>query len=368
MPKNKSRSDIGIIAGLVGLLTNITLSILKLLVGKLSNSQAIFADGINSLSDALSSLITVIGFQVARKPADSNHPYGHERSEYIAGFTVSLIMIYLGIDVMIGAALNLLNPKDLVISKTAIFIMLVSIYAKLILSIYYHIQSKKINSTSLVASKQDSLNDVLMSSVILISLLLNQRLDFNLDAFMGLFLGLFICYTSLKMIKTFINELLGQRPEESKLNAIKETLNNDVDIFGYHDLLVHNYGNGTSYGSVHIEMDQNITLIKAHDITDRLEKAMFDVSGINIVAHIDPLDITNYELHTIYQIIKKFLRENYPNASFHDMRLVEDALYFDLVLNGYQDSSTIQQQLCETLVHNGIVYPVYISYDVQQLI
>lgn len=367
--KNRfSRKSVGMKAGIVGLISNLTLTVIKLIAGYLSKSQALLADGINSLSDTLSSLITIIGFYISGKPADEDHPYGHERSEYIAGFIIAIITGYLGFDIAIKSFKSLLTTDRPIINWLPIIIMIVSIIFKIFLVYYYKKNAKKINSKTLEAAGQDSFNDILMTFGILIALLLSPYFSLNIDAIVGLLVSIYIIYSSIQMITGFIHELLGNRPDENVLVDIKEILDNDKSIFGYHDLLVHQYGNETSFGSVHVELDQSMSLIKAHDILDNLENLIFKQTGIKVVAHADPLDIDNMELHKIFQLIKNYLRINYPQASFHDLRLVNGVLKFDVVLNGLTCRDDIILELGALLIKNRYNYSLDIEFDIQQLI
>lgn len=364
--KNRNRS--GMRVGIVGLSVNLILTLAKIIAGILSQSQSLIADGINSLSDSLSSIITVFGFYIAGKPADKDHPYGHERSEYIAGFTIAIITAYLGLDIAISSAKSLLSNNRPNIGFFPIMVMIFSMILKFFLVIYYQRQSKALNSSMLDASAQDSRNDIFMTGGILIALFIGNYVKISVDAILGLCVSIYIMYTAFQMVIGFMDNLLGNRPDEKTLKQIKKLLDNDKSIFGYHDLLVHQYGIQTAYGSVHVELDQSMSLIKAHDIIDRLENEIYDLTSIRITAHADPLDIDNIEMHTIFQLIKSYLRNHYPQASFHDLRLSQGILYFDVVLNGLTCEGDITLELGELLIRNNIKYPIKIDFDIQQLI
>lgn len=365
---SNERNKVGKQAGIVGLTMNILLSVGKIVAGKLANSQSILADGINSLSDTLSSIITIFGFQIAGKPADNDHPYGHERSEYIAGFTIALIMLVLGFDVVKNSVASFFSDNKMTFSEVSFVIMCISIVIKILMTYYYRYQAKKIDSKTLKAASVDARNDIAMTAIVLIALLLSPYISFNLDAILGSILGVYICFVSMKMIGDFMSELLGVRPSDQTLIDIKTVLDGNEEIFGYHDLMIHSYGSETSFGTVHVELDQNMSLIKAHAIIDKLEHEIYQKSGVNIVAHADPLDISNPELHNIYQTIKRYLKEHYPSATFHDLRLVAGVLSFDIVLNGLTCNDDILYDLGVELQQKGYTYKLDISFDIQQLI
>lgn len=368
MSATTTRKKVGIKAGIVGLIINVFLTIFKVSVGVLTRSQAILADGVNSLTDSLSSLITIFGFYIAGKPADRDHPFGHERSEYIAGFTVAIVTAYLAVEIFIGSIKSLIADARPTFNGASFAVLILSIVLKLILAWYYNRQANKIDSSMLKAAVQDSKNDVFMSAELLVALSFSNRVPFNLDAILGIILSIYIMYSAFRMISGFMSELLGNRPSESLLIQIKEILDDSDEIFGYHDLLVHQYGNETAYGSVHVELDQSMNLIVAHDIIDRLEYEIYKKTKIKIVAHPDPLDIDNIELHKIYQLIKKFLRDNYEQTSFHDLRIIKGVLHFDLVLNGLKCEEDLTLEIGNLLIENKINYPIKITFDIQQLI
>ncbi|QIK70884.1 cation transporter [Erysipelothrix sp. HDW6C] len=370
MKDSYERNKIGMKAGLLGLSANLLLSISKIVIGTIANSQAIIADGINNASDSMSSLITVVGFKIAGKPADKEHPYGHERFESIAGFVISLIMIYLGIDILRTSFGEIFTTTPLNVSVYTFGVLILSITVKGFMAWYYTKQANRIDSDMLHASSQDSKNDILMTGSILIGILIQWWFGFNIDAYMGMSIALFIIYSAVMMVRDFVNDLMGTRPDETQLHQIKDILDNEQKIIGYHDLLVHNYGKYNTYASVHIEINQVTSLVEAHEIIDSIEHEVYEETNINLVTHLDPLDIDSEEMTTIYDIIKRYIRANYPGVTFHDVRIIHERLMFDLVLDEACDyeSEVIIEGLRRELGNNNIAYALDITIDTQQLI
>lgn len=369
MKNNTSkRYKVGYKTGCVGIVTNLFLSMVKILAGYLAHSQALIGDGINSLSDAFSSIITVLGFYMSSKPADKEHPYGHQRSEYIAGFVMTLIMAYLGIEIIRSSVERVINPQVLSISMLTIVVMIISIIIKSIMIIYYKREGSKIDSEVLLAASQDSKNDVFMTGALMIAIIVQMVIEINIDGYIGVFIGIYIVYSATQMIRDFIDELMGSRPKEELLNKIQSILDQEQEIIGYHDCMVHYYGKEYAFGTVHIELNQKMSLVEAHTIIDNIERKLYEMTSIEMVAHLDPLDIDGKELKEIYHFIKKFLKINYPETSFHDLRIIDNRLCFDLVLNGSNDYEKIEAYINEYLVSNNIQLTLEITKDNQQLI
>lgn len=369
MKKDKStRYKVGLRAGYMGIISNLLLSVGKIAAGYIAQSQALIGDGINSLSDALSSVITVVGFYVSSKPADKEHPYGHQRSEYIAGFVMTLIMGYLGVEIIRSSIVRILNPVELLISPLTIIVMLVSILVKIAMAQYYRNNGKKIDSDVLLAASQDSSNDILITGALLIAIVVQNFVDINVDGYIGVMIGIYIIGSSITMIRDFIDELMGSRPQAELLDDIQGILDEAPNIIGYHDLLIHFYGKEYAFGTVHIELNQTMSLVEAHNIIDDLERIIYEKTNIEMVAHLDPLDIEGKELKEIYSFIKKFLKINYPETSFHDLRIIDNRLCFDLVLNGSQDYDKIEAYIKEYLISRQLSYTLDITKDNQQLI
>lgn len=364
------RNNEGIKAGVVGIFANFSLFAAKMVIGTLASSHSIVADAINNLSDFLSSLITVIGFRIAAKPADKEHPYGHERFEYISGFIISIIMLYLGLDVIQSSIGGILSPTPLDTSKWTTIVLSLSIVVKLAMSFYYKAKANKIQSEVLLANQKDSLNDVIITSSILLGIFVDNHFGIRLDSYIGVGLSIFIMYSALMMIRDFINDLMGTRPDEETLNIVEEELKACPEILGYHDLLIHNYGKYHTFGSVHVEIDDRLELVKAHDIVDSIERSINEKTKIDFLIHLDPLDMTDPEIKEIQKIIKQVLVENYEGLKFHDLRLIHGRLMFDIVHDeiAKYDEDEIIKNIEDALALAGYTYKLEVRFDLNQLI
>ena len=285
----KNRSKRGTNAGIIGIILNLFLVFSKLIAGYLSKSVAITADGLNNLSDIVSSLITFIGFKLSTKKPDKEHPFGHGRFEYISGLVVSILIIVMAYELTKSSIIRIINPGDVNYSLLSIVVLIISIMVKLFLMFYNYNLAKKINSSSLKAVGTDSRNDVISSSIVLISIIIYQFTKLNIDGWIGLIVALFIFYSGIELVKEMLNPLLGEAPDKKLVNAIHNKISKCDKITGYHDLLVHNYGHNEYFASVHVEMSSEIDAITAHNIIDEIENSLLSTHHINLSIHIDPV-------------------------------------------------------------------------------
>lgn len=364
----KSRFEKGMLASIVGVILNLSLAILKMILGKLAYSQAVFADGINNLADSMSSIITLVGFKVSAKPADEDHPYGHERYEYIAGFVVAIIMLVLGFQTLKESVMGIFETSNLIFTPVTAFALFISILLKFFMFLYYRKVGKAIDSDVLFANAQDSMNDVMMTSAIFIGIGIEAATGYRLDGYIGIGVSMMILIQALGMIRTFINELLGRRPNKELLSNIKHDLDNNDEIFGYHDLLIHQYGSQKTYASVHIELDDRLSLVQAHTIIDDIESKVAQNYNIELVTHLDPLDLWSQEMQTIHKIIKTNLLATHAEASFHDLRIIHGVITLDIVIREEAFQKTIQTNIEKALKEENIMYPLKITFDTGQLI
>lgn len=322
----------GVITSFVGMIANFGLFVSKLVIAKLFNSVAIMADSMNNLSDLLSSTIAFFGFNIASKPADNEHPFGHERFEYISGFLMSIIMIYIGLDLLRTSFGVIINPQTLVLDNLMVFIMLLSIAVKGFLYFYYYYKNRTVKSNVLVAVAKDSGNDVIINIAILLSFLIKYMFNIELDGYIGLIIALFIIISSLVMLKGFMDDLIGIRPSQDLINQVSKIVDANDSVFSYHDLLIHEYGDHTYYGTIHIEVDQRMSLTKAHHVADVIESEVLKVTKVNLVVHIDPIDLVSDEIKAVHELVKQSLFRLDDRYRFHDFRIHENILEFDLVI------------------------------------
>lgn len=361
----KKENNVGVKSSLVGLSLNFVLVVLKFVVGRIFNSVSIMADAMNNFSDFLSSFIAYFGFKMGEKPADKEHPFGHERYEYVSGFIISMMMIYLGIEVLRNSFSRMFKHTPLVLDKWMVFVMVLSMIIKLFLFFYYHRQNKYLNSDVLVAAAQDSLNDVLINTGILLGFLLSYTLNKSVDAVIGFMIALYIIFSSVFLLRDFINELVGIRPDQGLINGVAKVVSKEVDVYDYHDLMIHEYGDRTYYGSIHIEVDQRLDLLKAHEIADRIEQSVKDKTGVSIVVHLDPIDIVSDEIKRVQKSIKETLKALDERFSFHDLRIVDQLIELDVVL--FEENPFTEEEITEKILENlDSMYALKIIFDTVQ--
>jgi cation diffusion facilitator family transporter len=340
---SKVREKYGILAGSIGIICNFILVITKLVVGLIVNSISLIGDSLNNFGDTLSSVINVFSFKINSKPADREHPYGHQRSEYVGGLLISILIIVVALQLLISSVEKIITPSPTKITWYVLIILLLNIIVKSFMAILYRNSGNKINSLSLKASYKDSLNDILTTLIIVIGLYTSKYLNFDLDGYLGVCLSIFIIVSGMNLIKDSIAKLLGEPLEESKEKAIVNDILANNDIIGVHDVLTHQYGEGITYMSAHVEMDASKSLMQAHDIVDLIERKIKKDYKIELLIHIDPVDFSNKELARVKSLVIKTLNSIDEKLSCHDIRITEGEnkiIYFDLVMPyDYQNRS-----------------------------
>ncbi len=331
------RSRCGTVAGAVGILCNVLLCLAKLFLGFVSGSVSVMADAFNNLSDAASSIMTLLGFQLAKKPADEEHPYGHARFEYLAGLAVSILIIVLGIQMLKSAVGRMLNPAPVAFSVLLCLILLLSIGVKLWMAVFYRSLAKKIESLTLEAAAVDSRNDVLSTGAVLVCLLVMRFSGWDLDAYVAFVVSLFIVYSGIQVGRETLRPLLGSAPDGEILALLrKETLDFDPCIVGVHDVIVHDYGPRKRFASLHAEIPYTYDVLLAHDAIDGVERFFRDFHDIELVIHYDPVVLDDEELNGLRDAMLSAIAQIDESLSAHDFRLVRGAeqsnLIFDVVL------------------------------------
>lgn len=334
--KGNTREAVGILAGVLGLFSNLILFIAKLLIGQISGSVSIMADAMNNLSDTASSIITLAGFKVAGKPADEEHPYGHERFEYISGFVVSFLVTYVGVRFLDSSFDKILDPSSVKLSPIIFVVLILSILMKFWQNLMYRRLAKKIDSNTLKATAQDSINDVYTTIAVLLSALIEWLTGWQIDGYIGFLIALYIIYTGIKMIKEFIDELMGVRAPQEEISQIKKLLDEYPNIIGYHDLLIHSYGPSSVFASVHIEVNEDWSLPHAHEVIDDIEQTVKERMNVDLVCHLDPYPIDDPDFKRVAPKMRKVLRDIDSNLRMHDLRIdtttTPETFHFDLVV------------------------------------
>ena len=342
------RINTGMKSGVVGLLTNLLLTVIKIFAGVTAGSVSILADAINSFSDTASAMLTIFGFYIAKKPADKEHPYGHQRAEYISGLIISIIIMIVGIEFFISSIEKIMKPNSITSSPLVFIILMFSILVKIGLAIYYQSLNKQMEAESIVltALVKDSVSDALMTSVIIVSYFIEVSLTWQIDGYIGAIIALFIVYGGFMSIVEASNNLLGMRPSNELVGEMRELLDSYEDILDYHDLLIHKYGPGNYFVTVDIEMDARWTLMEAHAVIDKIERDFKEQFNSTTVCHLDPIVMDNETHNEIYSFVKQTLKKRDEKFHFHDFRVIDykktKEIHFDLVIPRHLDDSDIE--------------------------
>lgn len=339
---SKVRQSYGKMAGIVGIACNALLSISKIATGMVFSSVSILADGINNLSDATSSVITLIGFKLSELPADEEHPFGHARIEYISGLIVAFLIMILGFDLMKSSFNKIINPDAINFSLISVSVLLVSIVIKLWMSVFNKKIGKIIDSTILEATATDSLNDVYTTSAVLISSIIAKFTGLQLDGYMGMAVALFIMYSGIKLVRETLNPILGEAPNEELVSEIALKLRSYKGVLGVHDLIVHDYGPSRSFASVHVEVDAKNDIMESHDLADLIERD-FLKRGMHLVVHLDPIITDDESINELKEMVTYAISTINKDITMHDFRVVMGYNYknliFDVVIpNTYKKS------------------------------
>ena len=337
---NTVRKSYGTLGGIVGIICNLILCIIKITVGLISGSISILADGFNNLSDMGSSLVTIIGFKLAGKPADRDHPFGHGRMEYMSAFIVSVLILIVGIDLMESSVKSLINnTKTPTYGTLAIIVLIISVLVKLWMFAFNRKLGNKISSDVLKATAKDSLNDSLATTAILVSVgvSLLVPLPFNLDALMGVLVSIFILWSGISSAKDTLDEILGKPPEKELIETIETTILSFKEFVGIHDLIVHNYGPGRQFATVHVEVPQDIDVVKCHEQVDLCEKLVGEQLDLQLVIHMDPIDCNNETVKDTREKMANAIKVIDEGLTLHDFRMTplsekRTNLIFDVVV------------------------------------
>ena len=337
MPENKRRGAYGMLCGIVGIVLNLILCAGKFFAGIVSHSIAITADAVNNLSDAASSIVTLVGFKLAGQKPDSKHPFGHGRIEYISGLIVAAAILIMAFELIRDSVTKIIHPQETQFSTLAIVILAVSIGVKCYMAFYNSKVGKKIGSTTVLAVATDSMSDCVTTAVVLIAALVAHFTNLQIDGYCGVVVGLIIFYAGLSAAKDTLNPLLGQPPEEEFVQQIEEiVLHFDENVIGLHDLMVHDYGPGRRFISLHAEVPAEGDILKLHDIIDNLEMKLTNELGCSTTIHMDPVVTKDAHVSELKQQVKQIVSDMDEKLTMHDFRVVvgetHTNIIFDIVI------------------------------------
>ncbi len=371
----KGRELYGRLAGAVGIICNLILSVMKLIIGTVTNSVSITADATNNISDAGSSIVTLVGFRLSGKPADKDHPYGHARIEYISSLIISFIILLIGCSIFKESVIKIFKPEESLFNIATVVILVASILVKLWLSVFNTYLGKQIDSKALEATAIDSRNDVITTAAVLIASVISHFTGFNLDGYMGVIVSIFILISGINLVKETLDPLLGQPPTKEMFQSIEKKILSYDNVLGVHDLMVHSYGPNTYFASAHIEMDAKIDVLVCHDIMDQIERDFKSDLNIHLVVHLDPTILDSPEINELKEMVNDIICEIDRELTFHDFRVVigeeNKNVLFDVVVPPeykYSDEE-LEKMITDkiTEMSNGKIFTVLVvdhSYGV----
>ncbi|MBE5877155.1 MAG: cation transporter [Lachnospiraceae bacterium] len=337
------RRAYGQLAGVLGIIFNLLLFLGKYVAGFISGSVSMMADALNNLSDAGSSVVTLIGFHFAGKKPDSEHPFGHGRIEYISGLVVAGLIMYMGLELLQSSFRKILHPETMEIQPLTLVVLVISILVKVYMSIYNRIYGKRIDSSAMRATAIDSLSDCIATSVVLLSMILYYFTRINLDGISGLIVAVFILIAGYSAAKETLSPLLGEAPDAEFVKSVEELVLAHKDVVGIHDMIVHDYGPGRRMISLHAEVSGKEDVYKLHDLMDVIEYELRERFQCEAVLHMDPIEADDEKVMGLRKEVERLVKEMDEELSIHDFRMVEGPthtnLIFDVVLpQGYARS------------------------------
>ncbi len=338
----KVREAYTVLCGVIGLVCNFFLFLLKLIIGIFMNSIAIMGDAFNNLSDTGSCFVAVIGAKLSNKRPDAEHPFGHGRIEYISSLVVSFFIMTVGLELFKSSIGKIRSPEAVDFNIILTMILLISVIIKLWMFYYYKYLGKRISSGVLIANSKDSINDVFSTSAVIIATAVGSFLKLPIDGFVGILVSFIIIYNGFSIAKETVGLLLGSAPDAETVKAVYNILTGSSDIIGIHDLIVHDYGPGRIFASVHAEIPDNANIVFVHETIDALEKRVKTELGIELVIHMDPVSVNNEKVERCKAMVKKIVRQESPDFSIHDFRITDGEeninIIFDLAVDFGTDS------------------------------
>lgn len=327
------RAAYGTLGSITGIITNIFLAVIKYIAGVLSGSISVTADAINNLSDAGSSIISLIGVKLSAKPADKDHPYGHGRVEYIAAFGVAFLVLLMGVELFKSSVEKIINPLPVTFSWISLCIMLFSILAKLWLGFFNKRLGEKINSAPMIAVMKDSFSDCLATGVAAIAIIVSAFSQISIDGYLGVIVAVFIFAAGFNILKDTMGSLLGKPADKEFVDEITNRLLSYDKIVGVHDLIIHDYGPGRKFASAHAEVPSNEDIMEIHDIIDLAERDIYNEFGLVISIHMDPIAVDDEKINALRKMTAQLVNEMSEEMSIHDFRVVDGPSYTNLIFD-----------------------------------
>lgn len=327
------RTNVGKLSGIVGIFSNLFLFVIKFVIGTIVHSVSIQADGVNNLTDAGSNIISILSFHLANKPADKDHPFGHERTETIASLFVGILILVLGFETAKESVSKVIHPESIDFRIASVIILLISIIVKFWMYAYNKKLSKTYDSSLLEATALDSISDVCGTTAVLVSTLLSPVLHFNLDGYMGIVVSGIILYGAYGLLRDMINSLIGEAPDPELVHNIVDRIMAHPAILGVHDMMLHNYGPNKIFASAHVEVDSSKDIFETHDHIDNIEREVKENMNIDLVLHMDPVKVNDPETELYRAKVVEAIHQIDPKWGFHDFRIVSGPTHVNLVFD-----------------------------------
>jgi len=327
------RSAYGRMASLMGVGCNALLALSKFLIAILSGSVSIMADAVNNLSDAASSIISLLGFKMAAKPADTGHPYGHARYEYLAGLTVAVLIMIIGVELLKSSLDKVLHPAPVLFSWLTVGVLSASILVKLWMAGFYRSVGRIISSQTLFAASADSRNDVITTLAVLLAALASHFFKLELDGYIGLAVAGYILYSGFGLIKDTLDPLLGKAPDPELVREIRERIMGYPGVLGTHDLMIHDYGPGRRFASVHVEMPAEADILHSHDVIDNIERDFLSERQLHMIVHLDPIVTKDPAVLDLRRWLAEEVKTIHPELSIHDLRMVKGHSHTNVIFD-----------------------------------
>lgn len=327
------RNKYGKVAGIFGIITNLFLGAIKLVIGYISKSVSITADAVNNISDTASSALTMVGFKLANKKPDHNHPYGYARYEYVSGFVIAMLMLIMGLVFAKESIVKIIYPEELVINMATYIVLFVAIAGKGLQMFVYLDFAKTINSNTLKTTAVDTRNDIISTTAILISMIIMSTLKINIDGYIGFAVSIFVVYSSCQMIKEVLEPIIGIIPTKERVEEIRSKILSYDYVQGIHDLVIHNYGVHNDFITVHVEIDASMDMVKAHDLIDNIENDFKRETGTDLTIHMDPVVLGNEKVDKLKEMVTKEIENLDKELQIHDFRIVSGTTHTNILFD-----------------------------------
>ena len=350
----KDRLKLGMLSGIVGIVLNIILSVFKMIFGAITKSVSIVADGANNVFDAVSSIISLVGFKISGKPADDEHPFGHGRVEYISALTLAFFILIMGVELIKTSIDKFKNPEVVIFSVPAVVVLVFSILAKIWLAFFNRKAGKLMNSVAVDAVVTDSIGDIASTTCSLIALVASKFTDWPVDAVMGIVVALVVIYAGIDIIKSTLGPLLGEPPDKEVVRQLEELVMSYDGVVGIHDMVLHSYGHGKIYGSLHAEVPADVDILQSHDTIDLIERGIAQELGMEISIHMDPI-INDERTHSLKESVSEIVRSVNAESTIHDFRIVEGPTHTNLIFDAFLPrNSELTEEEFRSAVDKGV--------------